>query len=193
MQMTVICVLSLAVSACAGATSYGARPLEVRAAGNQILGCVSHDEGESVVVEDAGVSSLQVNGRRLPSPWGISFAEGPGMLSLEPGECLAVGQVPRGYARVGGEAELRDDWPYSFAIRLPEWGRFRTRNYSGVFCLRRTPHGLLVANVPKGPAGVTADVCRQRLDAVDTEVDPKSGVAEPRAAEPGGSRIGGKK
>src|SRR5690606_36999020 len=85
------------------------------------------------------------------------------------------------------------DWPYSFAIRLPEWGRFRTRNYSGVFCLRRTPHGLLVANVSKGPAAVTADVCRQRLDAVDTEVDPKSGVAEPRAAEPGGSRIGGEK
>lgn len=165
----------------------------MRAAGNQILGCVSHDEGESVVVEDAGVSSLQVNGRRLPSPWSISFAEGSGMLSLEPGECLEVGQVPRGYASVGDDAELRDDWPYSFAIRSPEWGRSRTRNYSGVFCVRRTPDGLLVSNVPKGPAAVTVDVCMQLLDAVDTEVRSKSGVAEPRATETGGSRTGGKK
>ena len=115
------------------------------------------------------------------------------MLSLEPGECLEVGQVPRGYASVGDDAELRDDWPYSFAIRSPEWGRSRTRNYSGVFCLRRTPDGLLVSNVPKGPAAVTVDVCMQLLDAVDTEVRSKSGVAEPRATETGGSRTGGKK
>ena len=91
------------------------------------------------------------------------------MLRLEPGQCLAVGDVPEGYADVENAAELRDDWPYSFAIRSPEWGRFRTRNYSGVFCIRRTSDGLLVVNAPKGPAVVTVDVCRQLLDSADDE------------------------
>lgn len=156
-------------SACATATSHGARPMEVRSDGDQILGCISHDEGESVAVEDAGVSSLRVDGHALPSPWGISFAEDSGMLRLAPGQCLVFGEVPEGYAGVEDVAELRDDWPYSFAIRSRDWGRFRTRNYSGVFCIRRTADGLLVANAPKGPAAVTVDLCRQLLDAVDDE------------------------
>ena len=96
--------------------------MEVRSDGDQILGCISHDEGESVAVEDAGVSSLRVDGHALPSPWGISFAEDSGMLRLAPGQCLVFGEVPEGYADVEDAAELRDDWPYSFAIRSPEWG-----------------------------------------------------------------------
>lgn len=175
LHLAVISLLACLASACATATSHGARPLEVRSDGDQILGCISHDEGESVAVEDAGVSSLRVDGHALPSPWGISFASDSGMLRLEPGQCLAVGDAPEGYADVEDAAELRDDWPYSFAIRSPEWGRFRTRNYSGVFCIRRTPDGLLVVNAPKGAAVVTVDVCRRLLDSADDEARSGSG------------------
>lgn len=162
-------LLACLASACATATSHGARPLEVRAEGDRLLGCISHDEGESVVVEDAGVSSLWVGGHRLPSPWGIRLGEDSRALRLEPGQCLVLGQVPEGYVSVEDGPELRDEWPYSFAIRSPEWGSYRTRNYSGVFCLRRTNNGLLVANIPKGPAVVTVDACRRLLDAADAE------------------------
>lgn len=181
LHLAVFFLLACLASACATATSYGARPLEVRSNGEQILGCISHDEGESVAVEDAGVSSLRVNGHGLPSPWGISFvdAEGTRMLRLEPGQCLVFGQVPEGYASIEDNAELRDDWPYSFAIRSPEWGRFRTRNYSGVFCLRRSADGLLVANAPKGPGVVTVDVCKQLLDAAGAKARTGSGADEP--------------
>lgn len=119
------------VPACASATSHGARPLEVRSDGSQLLGCISHDEGEEVVVEDAGVSSLWIDGQRLPSPWGITSAEESRMLRLGPGQCVVFGKVPEGYASVRDAAELRDGWPYSFAIRSPEWA---TVPYSQLRC-----------------------------------------------------------
>ena len=167
-------LLATLASACASATSHGARPLEIRSDGSRLLGCISHDEGEEVVVKDAGVSSLWIDGQRLPSPWGITSADESGMLRLGPGQCVVFGKVPEGYTSFRDAGELRDGWPYSFAIRSPERGRFRTRNYSGAFCARRTADGLLVANIPKGPAVISVEACRQLLDAVNGSIDPVS-------------------
>lgn len=166
---------TLLAAACATATSYGPRPLEIRSEGGQVLGCISHDEGEEVVVELAGVSSQRVNGERAASPWGIAVANGAGMLHLAPGECLRLGDLPEGYSSVEQGAELRDEWPYSFAIRAPERGQFRTRNYSGNFCVRQTAGRLQVVNVPKEAGVITVETCRGLLDAASGADD-----SEPR-------------
>jgi len=163
----VICVLSvLFASACADAASRAARPLDVRSDGQNVVACLSLDEGETVAIDAAGVSPITVGGRTPAKPWGIVLGAGQRPHSLAPGDCLIYGGVPEGYTEFAPAIELESGWPYSFAIRSPEWGRFRTRNYSGVFCLRRTAAGILVANVPKGPAVITTDTCRQLLDAV---------------------------
>ncbi len=66
-----ICVLSLAVSACAGATSRTARPLEISHGVHGVLACIPSDEGEAVEIDAAGVSAITVDGRTPPKPWSI--------------------------------------------------------------------------------------------------------------------------
>lgn len=170
-----ICTLAaLLVSACAGATSRAARSLEVRSGGRGVLGCLPADEGEVVEVDAAGVSAVTVGGRSLPKPWTVVLDPENPPFRLAPGECLEYGQLPDGYSSLISPAELKNEWPYTFAIRSPEWGRHRTRNYSGTFCIRKTGADLEVVSVPKGPAAVTVETCRQLLDAASGQDGPAS-------------------
>lgn len=163
--------LSVLASSCASATSRAPRPLEVHSDGTQILACIPLDEGESVEVADAGVSAVRVKGQGFPKPWGITAGGVRPLLRLAPGECLAYGDVPDGYSSVIPAAELRNEWPYSFAIRSPHWGRHRTRNHSGVFCIRRSAEEVVAVTVPLQSAPVTVDTCRELLDSADGDSD----------------------
>lgn len=167
-----ICALAaLLVSACAGATSRVARSLEVRSGGESILGCLPADEGEVVEIDAAGVSAVTVGGRNLPKPWTIVLDPENSPHRLAPGECLEYGQLPDGYSALVSPTELESEWPYTFAIRSPEWGRHRTRNYSGTFCIRKSDAGIEVVSVPRRPTAVTVETCRQLLDAASGQGD----------------------
>jgi len=160
---------SLLASSCASATSRAPRPLEIRSEGAGVVACIPLDEGESVAVEVAGVSAVRINGQGLPKPWGIDSEEGQPTLLLAPGECLAYGQSPAGYTSESLNAELRNDWPYSFAIRSPRWGKHGTRNHSGIFCVRKSTERTTVVTVPHQAAVVTPATCRRLLDAAEAE------------------------
>ena len=166
-RWTVLLILfaSCVSSGCAGATSRASRPLDVRSDGATVLGCVPSDEGEDVEVADAGVSAIGVEGRDLPVPWSISAVNGNAKLILAPGECLAYGTVPEGYVANVRGAGLQDERPYTFTVRSPEWGKYRTRLHTAVFCVRRLGKDVEVVPVPKGPRATTTETCRQLLDA----------------------------
>lgn len=163
---------SLFASSCASATSRGARPLEVRFNGTHVVACIPLDEGESVAVEIAGVSAVRVNGQGLPKPWGITASNDRSLLQLAPGECLVYGSNPKGYTSASSAAELRSEWPYSFAIRSPYWGKHGTRNHSGIFCIRRSAGRTTVVTVSPQSTMVTPATCRQLFDAVEGSAAP---------------------
>ena len=118
-----LALFTLLVSACVSATSRVARPLEVRTDGVDIFACLPLDEGEDVAIQVAGVSAFTVDGQDLPVAWSIgSDLERPSF-RLSPGECIAYGEIPSSYSTLIPASELRDEWPYSFVIRSPEWGR----------------------------------------------------------------------
>lgn len=167
--VAVAVLVSLLASSCASATSRAPRPLEIRSEGMRVVACIPLDEGESVAVEAAGVSAVRVNGQGLPKPWGISSEDAQPKFRLAPGECLAYGQNPDGYTSVSLNVELRNDWPYSFAIRSPHWGKHGTRNHSGTFCVRQSVGQTTVVTVPQQAAVVTPAICRQLLDAAEKE------------------------
>ena len=157
----------LFASSCVSATSRAARPLKIRSDGAHVAACISLDEGESVAVELAGVSAVQVDGRGLPKPWGIAANGDRPLLLLAPGNCLVYGESPAGYSSGSAAAELMNEWPYSFAIRSPQWGRHGTRNHSAIFCIRRSAGNAMVVTVPSQSAAVTPDTCRRLLDAAE--------------------------
>ena len=163
--LAVICVLSLVVSACAGVTSRTARPLEVRHGDDGVLACVPLDEGEAPEIDAAGVSAITVDGRTPPKPWTIVLDSGQPPRRLAPGDCLAYGSLPDGYSEAIPPAKLEEDWPYSFAIRSPEWGRRGTRNHAVDFCVRRSGGRWLSVAMPEGPAAITVQTCSSLLDA----------------------------
>ena len=152
-------------SGCAGAASRASRPLDIRSDGANVLGCVPRDEGENVIVADAGVSAIGVEARGLPVTWSVSVVDAKARLNLAPGECMTYGAVPAGYIANEPRSELQDEKPYTFTVRSPEWGKYRTRLHSGVFCIRRSNQGIDVVQVPRGPHSATAATCRQLLDA----------------------------
>lgn len=155
------------VSGCAGAESRVSRPLDVRSDGVKILACVPIDEGEDVVVADAGVSAIGFPANRLSSPWSMSAVEGNPKLSLSPGECLVFGVAPDGYVANSPEAALKEGQPYTFSVRSPEWGKYRTRLHSGVFCVNGSGADVEVVQVPLSHRAVTAETCRQLFDAME--------------------------
>lgn len=163
-----ICVLSLAVSACAGATSRTARPLEISHGVHGVLACIPSDEGEAVEIDAAGVSAITVDGRTPPKPWSIVLDPDHPPHRLAPGECLAYGNLPDGYTEVIAPAELEEDWPYSFAIRSPAWGKHGTRNHAVDFCVRRSGGRWLSIDVPEGPTAITVQICKSLLDAASS-------------------------
>lgn len=75
-RVAMACFLLLLVSACAGATSRTARPLEVRSSEEGVLACVPQDEGESVEIDAAGVTAITVEGYAPPKPWTIVLDPG---------------------------------------------------------------------------------------------------------------------
>lgn len=166
-HVAMVCVLSLAVAACASATSRTARPLELRSSDEGVLACVPLEEGESVEIDAAGVSAITAEGRTPRKPWAIVLGAVQPPRRLAPGDCLAYGSLPDGYSEAIAPARLEEDWPYSFAIRSPEWGKHRTRNYAVDFCVRRSGDDWLAVAVPEGPAAITVRMCRRLLDTAD--------------------------
>ena len=166
MKRAIICcaLLTLLASACAGATSRTARPLEIRYSGTDVLACVPVDEGEAVEIDAAGVSPIMVDGREIQKPWSIVLDDGHPPYLLAPGDCLIYGQLPEGYSEVIAPAALESEWPYSFAIRSPEWGKHGTRNHAVDFCVRSGGDMLAVA-VPERQTAITVETCRRLLDA----------------------------
>lgn len=75
--VAVISALSvLLASACAEAASRAARPLDVRSDGQDLVACLSLDEGETVEIDAAGVSAITVDGRTPAKPWTIVLDSG---------------------------------------------------------------------------------------------------------------------
>lgn len=158
---------ALLQSACASATSHASRPLEIRSDGEGVFGCLPSDEDDVVEVADAGVSAALLRSGPLSSDWSISLEPGKAPVRLAPGECLAYGFTPSGYSASAPTSQLQSAILYSFHIRSPQWGKYRTRNHFGIFCLRRSEVGLQVVSVPRGPATVTAETCARLLDAAN--------------------------
>ncbi|NZA27534.1 hypothetical protein H0E84_14200 [Luteimonas sp. SJ-92] len=118
-RVVVIVLAAFLVSASADARSRVARPLEIRSADGNVLGCLPSDEGEAVEIDAAGVSSIMVDGRGFGKSWSIVLKDGHAPHRLQPGDCLAYGRLPYGYSEVAAPAELESEWPYSFGIRSP--------------------------------------------------------------------------
>ena len=80
---------------------------------------------------------------------------------------IGLWSLPEGYSEAIAPAELKEDWPYSFAIRSQEWDSHGTRNHAVDFCARRSGSRWLAIAVPEGPAAGTVRTCRVLLDAAD--------------------------
>lgn len=160
----VVCAAAC-LSADAAAASHVSGPLKIGTDGVAVFACVPKDEGESVDVDAAGIYSMLKPGLKLDAPWGISLADGGRPISLAPGQCLSAGAAPQCYSSGSDGSQVQDDRPYSFDLRSPELGKYRTRNHSGIFCLRRSGARLQVVTVPRGPATVNAKTCGDLLDA----------------------------
>lgn len=104
----------------------------------------------------------------LPSRGALSWIRTTPPHRLAPGECLAYGNLPDGYTEVIAPAELEEDWPYSFAIRSPAWGKHGTRNHAVDFCVRRSGGRWLSIDVPEGPTAITVQICKSLLDAASS-------------------------
>ncbi|NZA27535.1 hypothetical protein H0E84_14205 [Luteimonas sp. SJ-92] len=155
------------VSACAAATSYASRSLDIRSDGDEVLGCLPHDADEIVEVADAAVYPARLGGRDLPPAWEITLTAGNPPLRLNPGECLTYGKLPDGYDNASPPSEIQDEWPYEFVIRSPTWGRYRTRIHASDFCFRRLDGEAEVVKVPAGPSLTTVESCRELFDAAN--------------------------
>ncbi|MFT4249229.1 MAG: hypothetical protein QM581_14555 [Pseudomonas sp.] len=136
------------------------RPLAIRSAGAQVLACVPSDEDDIVEVADAGISPIGAMDDRLPPrPWQITLGTNVVPLRLMPGQCLEFRQLPPGYIDVVPPSDLRDGWPYTFAIRSAGRGRHGTRNHAGDFCISRSGKTVEVVQVPRTAAAVTSVTC----------------------------------
>lgn len=152
------------VSGCAGATSYGSRPLDIHSDGVDIFGCLPDDEGEFVAVADAAIYPASLSGEIPSTAWEITLSEGNPPLRLAPGECVVYRKLPDGYENVSPPGDIEEGWPYEFVVRSPDWGRHRTRIHASSFCLRKSASGIDVVEIPEGPSVVTVDACKQLLD-----------------------------
>lgn len=105
-------------------------------------------------------------GLKVDSPWSIDVEVKALTMTLKPGQCVSAGSSPRGYSARADGSEIVDDEPYSFDIASPSWGKHRTRNHTGFFCLRRSVRGIDVVNIVRGAAPLTVEICSALLDTI---------------------------
>ncbi|GHH61343.1 hypothetical protein GCM10009090_37760 [[Pseudomonas] boreopolis] len=111
---------------------------------------------------NAGISPIRDRGQAPPVPWQTTLGAGKPPFLLRPGQCLAYRQLPAGYANAVEPSELRIGSPYSFVAGSAERGQRGL--HAGAFCFEQAAEDMKMVQVPRPPAAVTADICRQLLD-----------------------------
>ena len=96
--------------------------------------------------------------------WGVLLNKGNAPIHLKPGQCLGLGQPLPGYTPYAGPVDLHEDTPYAFSIHAQDYGRYETRSRTVYFCLRKSPSGLQVRNIPLSSQAFTAETCRRLFE-----------------------------